>query len=200
MAEKLMVGNEIKKYIIMSEHINNEENELTEESRNGESLQEAAENSENVTENQAEITAEEKLAQEKERFIRLFAEFDNYKKRVTKEKQDLLRYSNSNILESLLPVLDDFDRAVKELEKGDNSTVLEGVKLIYNKLFGTLKEKGLSLIEVNPGDDFNLDVHEAITQIPAPDESLKGKIIDVVQQGYLLHDKVIRYTKVVVGK
>ncbi|MDR2121758.1 MAG: nucleotide exchange factor GrpE [Flavobacteriaceae bacterium] len=187
----------------MSEHNENKENNLTEEYQNRENVQETSETSEtpeNMTENKTEPDWEEKLAQEKERYIRLFAEFDNYKKRITKERQDLLRYSGKDVLESLLPVIDDFDRAIKELEKGDNSEVLEGVRLIYTKFFNTVKEKGLSVIEVKPGDDFNLDLHEAITQIPAPDESLKGKIIDVVQQGYLLHDKVIRYAKVIVGK
>ncbi len=183
----------------MSKHNENEENELIEEPNNQEASQDVTENPENVAEDKEEITPEEKLAQEKDKFIRLFAEFDNYKKRVAKERQDLLRYSNKDILESLLPVLDDFDRAIKELEK-DNNTILEGVKLIYNKFFNTLKDKGLSIIEVKPGDEFNLDFHEAITQIPAPDESLKDKIVDIIQQGYMLHDKVIRYAKVVVGK
>jgi molecular chaperone GrpE len=183
----------------MSEHNENEENELIEDFNNQESLQESVNDTENMTEDKKEPGLEEKLAQEKDRYVRLFAEFDNYKKRVTKEKQDLLRYSNKDMLESLLPVLDDFDRAVKELEKDGDSPVLEGVKLIYNKFHNILKDKGLTLMEVKPGDDFNLDFHEAITQVPAPDDSLKGKIIDVIQQGYLLHDKVIRYAKVVMG-
>ncbi|WP_260391912.1 nucleotide exchange factor GrpE [Apibacter muscae] len=163
---------------------------------------ESDENPENMSENcKDQPNLEDKLKEEKDRYIRLFAEFDNYKKRVTKERQDLLRYSNKDILESLLPVLDDFDRAMEELEKDPNSSaVLEGVKLIYNKLYNNLKDNGLQLIEVNPGDDFDLDFHEAITQVPAPDESLKGKIIDVVQKGYQLHEKVIRYAKVVTGK
>ncbi|MXO32349.1 MULTISPECIES: nucleotide exchange factor GrpE [Apibacter] len=180
----------------MSIQSDNEENELIEENNN----QENSKDTENMSEpnNNSDLT--EKLEKEKDRYIRLFAEFDNYKKRVIKERQDLLKYSDKDILESLLPVLDDFDRAITELEKKeDDLSVLEGVKLIYNKLFNTLKDRGLTVIDVKAGDDFNIDYHEAITQVPSPDESLKGKIIDVVQKGYLLHEKVIRYAKVVIG-
>lgn len=180
----------------MSIQSDNEENELIEENNN----QNNSKDTENMSEpnNNSDLT--EKLEKEKDRYIRLFAEFDNYKKRVIKERQDLLKYSDKNILESLLPVLDDFDRAITELEKKeDDLSVLEGVKLIYNKLFNTLKDRGLTVIDVKAGDDFNIDYHEAITQVPSPDESLKGKIIDVVQKGYLLHEKVIRYAKVVIG-
>lgn len=180
----------------MSIQSDNEENELIEENNN----QENSKDTENMSEpnNNSDLT--EKLEKEKDRYIRLFAEFDNYKKRVIKERQDLIKYSDKDILESLLPVLDDFDRAITELEKKeDDLPVLEGVKLIYNKLFNTLKDRGLTVIDVKAGDDFNIDYHEAITQVPSPDESLKGKIIDVVQKGYLLHEKVIRYAKVVIG-
>lgn len=180
----------------MSIQSDNEENELIEENNN----QENSKDTENMSEpnNNSDLT--EKLEKEKDRYIRLFAEFDNYKKRVIKERQDLIKYSDKDILESLLPVLDDFDRAITELEKKeDDLSVLEGVKLIYNKLFNTLKDRGLTVIDVKVGDDFNIDYHEAITQVPSPDESLKGKIIDVVQKGYLLHEKVIRYAKVVIG-
>lgn len=180
----------------MSIQSDNEENELIEENNN----QENSKDTENMSEpnNNSDLT--EKLEKEKDRYIRLFAEFDNYKKRVIKERQDLLKYSDKDILESLLPVLDDFDRAITELEKKeDDLSVLEGVKLIYNKLFNTLRDRGLTVIDVKAGDDFNIDYHEAITQVPSPDESLKGKIIDVVQKGYLLHEKVIRYAKVVIG-
>jgi molecular chaperone GrpE len=180
----------------MSIHSDNEENELIEENNNQENVNESENMSE--TNNNSDLT--EKLEKEKDRYIRLFAEFDNYKKRIIKERQDLLKYADKEILESLLPVLDDFDRAINELEKEENDiSVLEGVKLIYNKLSNTLKDRGLSVIDVKTGDDFNIDFQEAITQVPSPDESLKGKIIDVVQKGYLLHEKVIRYAKVVIG-
>lgn len=184
----------------MSNHNDNEENELIEEPQDQDNNQENVSDSENMSEASAQSDLEEKLEKEKDRYIRLFAEFDNYKKRVIKERQDLIKYSDKDILESLLPVLDDFDRAITELEKKeDDLPVLEGVKLIYNKLFNTLKDRGLTTIDVKAGDDFNIDFHEAITQVPSPDESLKGKIIDVVQKGYLLHEKVIRYAKVVIG-
>lgn len=184
----------------MSNHNDNEENELIEEPQNQDNNQENVSDSENMSEASAQSDLEEKLEKEKDRYIRLFAEFDNYKKRVIKERQDLIKYSDKDILESLLPVLDDFDRAITELEKKeDDLPVLEGVKLIYNKLFNTLKDRGLTTIDVKAGDDFNIDFHEAITQVPSPEESLKGKIIDVVQKGYLLHEKVIRYAKVVIG-
>ena len=172
----------------MSNHNDNEENELIEEPQDQDNNQENVSDSENMSEASAQSDLEEKLEKEKDRYIRLFAEFDNYKKRVIKERQDLIKYSDKDILESLLPVLDDFDRAITELEKKeDDLPVLEGVKLIYNKLFNTLKDRGLTAIDVKAGDDFNIDFHEAITQGPSPDESLKGKIIDVVQKGYLLH-------------
>ncbi|MCT6870059.1 nucleotide exchange factor GrpE [Apibacter sp.] len=184
----------------MSNHNDNEENELIEEPQDQDNNQENVSDSENMSEASAQSDLEEKLEKEKDRYIRLFAEFDNYKKRVIKERQDLIKYSDKDILESLLPVLDDFDRAITELEKKeDDLPVLEGVKLIYNKLFNTLKDRGLTTIDVKAGDDFNIDFHEAITQVPSPEESLKGKIIDVVQKGYLLHEKVIRYAKVVIG-
>ncbi|MDR3272524.1 MAG: nucleotide exchange factor GrpE [Flavobacteriaceae bacterium] len=181
----------------MSKHDRQHKNDELEELQNQENQQETPEITTEISE---EEQLKEQIAQEKDKFIRLFAEFDNYKKRTIKERQDLLKYSNKDILTDLLPVLDDFERAIKELEKNNNNEVLEGLKLIYNKLFNGLKSNGLTLINTQIGDDFNLDFHEAITQIPAPDEALKNKIIDVTQQGYLLHDKVVRYAKVVVGK
>lgn len=158
-------------------------------------------NTENTnTENLAEeLSIEEQLAQQKDQYIRLFAEFENYKKRTLKEKMEFSQYANQNIMVSMLAVLDDFERALKELAKSGDNEHLKGVELIYNKLKNTLIEKGLKVIEVKAGDDFNVDFHEAITQIPAPSEELKGKIVDVIETGYQLHDKVIRFTKVVTG-
>jgi len=181
----------------MSKHDKQHKDERLEELQNEENLQEMPEETAEILE---EKQLKEQLAQEKDKFIRLFAEFDNYKKRTIRERQDLLKYSNRDILTDLLPILDDFERAIKELEKNNENEVLEGLKLIYNKLYNVLKSNGLSSMDVQIGDDFNLDFHEAITQILAPDESLKNKIIDITQQGYLLHDKVIRYAKVVIGK
>lgn len=154
------------------------------------------ENTENLTE---ELSLEEQLAQQKDQYIRLYAEFENYKRRTQKEKLDFAQYANRNMMTSMLAILDDFERALKEISKSGDSENLKGVELIYNKFKNTLIEKGLKSVEVKVGDDFNVDFHEAITQIPAPSEELKGKIVDVVETGYQLHDKVIRFAKVVIG-
>ncbi|REE81840.1 molecular chaperone GrpE [Lutibacter oceani] len=151
-----------------------------------------------------EISIEEQLkqdvAQEKDKFLRLFAEFENYKKRTSKERVELFRTANEELMTVLLPILDDFDRGLNEIKKADDKELLKGMELIKNKLYNSLTQKGLSHIEVKNGETFDVELHEAITQIPAPSEDLKGKIIDVVEQGYKLGDKVIRYPKVVVGQ
>ena len=141
----------------------------------------------------------EQLAKEKDQYLRLFAEFDNFKKRTSRERIDFFKTANKEVVTALLPVLDDFQRAMVQIEKSDDNGLQQGVELIYNKLNEILRTKGLKEIEVKAGDDFNTDLHEAITQIPAPTEDLKGKIVDVVETGYLLNDVVIRYAKVVVG-
>ncbi|WP_234110455.1 MULTISPECIES: nucleotide exchange factor GrpE [Chryseobacterium] len=155
-----------------------------------------AENVENVT---AEPTAEELLAEEKDRYIRLFAEFENYKKRTAKEKMDFFQYANQDMMISMLDVLDDFERALKEIAKYGNEADLKGVELIYQKFKSKLSEKGLRSMDTKVGDDFDVDYHEAITQIPAPSEDLKGKIVDLIETGYTLNEKVIRFAKVVTG-
>ena len=142
---------------------------------------------------------EEQMAEQKDQYIRLFAEFENYKRRTQKEKLEFAQYANQNLMLSLLPVLDDFERALKELAKSEDDQYLKGVELIYQKFKNTLSEKGLKSIEVKAGDGFNVDFHEAVTQISAPSEELKGKIVDVIETGYQLHDKVIRFAKVVTG-
>lgn len=176
-----------------------ENKELHEENQdilNQENLQTEENITENVTE---EPSTEELLAQEKDRNIRLFAEFENYKKRTLKEKMEFAQYANSEMMISMLGVLDDFERAIKEIAKNGNEADLKGIELIYQKFKNKLSEKGLSVMEVNAGDSFDVDFHEAITQIPAPTEDLKGKIVDVIETGYKLHDKVIRFAKVVTG-
>ncbi|MDC1493059.1 nucleotide exchange factor GrpE [Flavobacteriaceae bacterium] len=140
------------------------------------------------------------IQNEKEKFLRLFAEFENYKKRTTRERIELFSTASQELMTSLLPVLDDFDRANQEIIKNDDDDIYKGVSLIQNKLFDTLKSKGLNVVEVNKGDLFNADNHEAVTQIPAPSDDLKGKIIDVIEKGYKLGEKVIRYPKVIIGK
>ena len=145
-------------------------------------------------------SAEELLALEKDKFLRLFAEFENFKKRIIKERIELYKTANQEVMVSLLPVLDDFDRAQSEIAKTEEKALLEGVNLIRNKLNDTLKSKGLVELEVSVGDIFDADHHEAVTQIPAPNEDLKGKIIDVLEKGYSLGDRVIRFPKVVIGE
>lgn len=144
--------------------------------------------------------AEMDLLELKDRHIRLQAEFDNYRKRTLKERIDLLKTANESLLISLLPVIDDFDRALQTMDSvEEESPVKEGVKLIYNKFQEFLKQNGVKEIEAK-GQDFDTDLHEAITKIPAPTEEMKGKIVDVVQKGYFLNDKVIRFAKVVIGE
>ncbi|TBX68707.1 nucleotide exchange factor GrpE [Flavobacterium silvisoli] len=147
-----------------------------------------------------EAQLQEELAKEKDKFLRLFAEFENFKKRTTKERIDLFRTANQEVLQALLPVLDDFDRALAQIAKSEDDVMLKGVELIHEKLKSTLVSKGLEQVEVKTGDDFNPDFAEAITQIPAPSDELKGKVVDVVEKGYKLGDKIIRFPKVVIGQ
>lgn len=150
-----------------------------------------------------EISEEEKLrdelAKEKDKFLRLFAEFENFKKRTSKERMELFKTAGQEVMVSLLPILDDFDRATKELSKSEDKEMYKGVELINTKLKETLKNKGLEQVEVKAGDVFDAEVHEAITQIPAPDKKMKGKIIDVIEKGFKMGERIIRHPKVVVG-
>lgn len=158
---------------------------------------------ESALESDTALTAEEKLeeelAKEKDKFLRLFAEFENYKKRTAKERLDLFKTANQEVVEAMLPVMDDFDRALAEITKAGDENLVKGVALIYDKFNATLKSKGLELVAIQAGDDFNADFAEAITQIPAPTEDLKGKVVDVIEKGYKLGDKIIRFPKVVIG-
>ncbi|CAD0224812.1 nucleotide exchange factor GrpE [Chryseobacterium sp. D764] len=176
-----------------------ENQDINEESINNQeenNVQNDATSQDNVT---AAPSPEELLAEEKDRYIRLYAEFENYKKRTSKEKMEFFQYANQEMMVSMLGVLDDFERALKEIAKNGNPADLQGVELIYQKFKNKLTEKGLQTMEVRAGDSFNVDFHEAITQIPAPSEDLKGKIVDVIETGYTLGDKVIRFAKVVTG-
>lgn len=171
---------------LQEEEINNVENEVkTEESQ------------ENP---KTEPTAEELIQSEKDKYLRLFAEFENYKKRTTKERIELFKTAGQELMTTLLPILDDFDRGLSEIKKAKDKELLKGMSLINDKLKKTLEQKGLNIMKVEAGDQFDADLHEAITQIPAPSDNLKGKIIDVVEQGYQLGDKIIRYPKVVIGQ
>ena len=140
------------------------------------------------------------LALEKEKYLRLFAEFENFKKRTAKERLDLFKTANQDVIISLIPVLDDFKRAVLQIEKDSKGFDKKGVELIFNKFNDSLKSNGLEETKVEIGDVFNSDLHEAITQIKATNENQKGKIIDVIELGYKLGEKIIRYPKVVVGQ
>ena len=154
-------------------------------------------NSNKAVENQVdEVNLEDQVKEEKDKFLRLFAEFENYKRRTAKERIELFSTASEEVMVSLLPILDDFDRASAEIEKDNDNEIFKGVLLIKNKLFDSLKSKGLALIEVNKGDEFSADDHEAVTQIPAPSKKMEGKIIDVIEKGYKLGEKVIRYPKV----
>lgn len=153
---------------------------------------------------QEELTEEEQLredlAKEKDKFLRLFAEFENFKRRTSKERMDMFKTAGQEIITSLLPVLDDFDRALKELAKSKDKDMFKGVELIRVKLRETLRSKGLEEVEVMAGDSFDAEVHDAITQIPAPDKKMKGKVVDVIERGFKLGERIIRHPKVVVGK
>jgi len=169
------------------------------QNENHQNLEEQVESQENITELSPEEQLREDLATEKDKFLRLFAEFENYKKRTTKERIELFKTANQDVLQSLLPVLDDFDRAMAEISKSEEKAHVEGVQLIHTKLKDILASKGLEHVEIKAGDVFDADFAEAVTQIPAPSEELKGKIVDVIEKGYKLGDKIIRYPKVVTG-
>lgn len=151
-----------------------------------------------------ELSVEDQLRAEldesKDKHLRLYSEFENFRRRTAKEKLELVGTANERLLESLLPVLDDFERADKSFdEKMDIKTMKEGIDLIFNKFKNALDQKGVKKMDVDKGSDFDPEFHEAITQIPAPEKSLKGKVVDVIENGYLLSDKVIRFAKVVTG-
>lgn len=181
---------EIKDMLSQDEALANDEGNDSISEPNGEAEEEAA---------SKEEVLEIELEKEKDKFLRLFAEFENYKKRTSKERIDLFRTAGQEVITSLLPVMDDFERALKELSKTSEKDLFKGVELIHNKFNETLKSKGLQEIKAKQGDSFDAEIHDAITQIPAPSKKLKGKIIDVVEKGYRLGDKVIRHPKVVVG-
>ena len=151
-----------------------------------------------------ELSVEEQLTQdlakEKDKYLRLFAEFENYKRRTSKERIDLFKTANQEVLLAMLPVLDDFDRAIVEINKSDDELLTKGIELIHEKLKSTLVAKGLEQVDLKAGDAFDADFAEAITQIPAPSDKFKGKIVDVLEKGYKLGDKIIRFPKVVLGQ
>ena len=188
---------------IQDENINIDIDATNEEVRNEENNATEQENIELTEEEklQKELNeANEKIATLEDKYLRQVAEFDNYRKRTIKEKAELIKNGGERAIESILPVLDDFERALANMAKDENAAeIMTGVELIYNKFTGILKQNGLQKIETE-GADFNTDFHEAIAIIPAPNEALKGKVLDCVQAGYTLNDKVIRHAKVAVGE
>lgn len=168
-----------------------------------EAVKDTAEAEEKAAEEQGLDVELEKLrlqvAEENDKYVRLMAEFDNYRRRTAKERIELIETASKDVLEGFLPVVDDFERALEALAKTEGAeAAVEGTQLIYNKLTAYLKSKGLTRIEAK-GEEFNTDFHEAVAQFPAPSDDMKNKIIDVVQQGYMLGGKVVRFAKVVVG-
>ncbi len=141
---------------------------------------------------------ENEVQESKDKYLRIYSEFDNYRKRTLREKIELSKTASEEVIADLLPVVDDFERAIKSMEEQEMPET-DGIMLIYNKLKNILEQKGLKSIEAM-GQPFDVDYHEAVTNIPAPSEDLKGKVVDVIERGYLLNDKVIRYSKVIVGQ
>ena len=150
-----------------------------------------------------ELSSEQKLlaevAESKDKYLRLYSEFDNYRRRTSKEKLELIQTAGERIVVSFLSVLDDFNRAEQSLASNDAKAISEGIKLIADKFVKTLDAEGLKLMETKQGTKFDPEFHEAVTQIPAPSKKLKGKIVDTIERGYFLGDKVIRHAKVVIG-
>ncbi len=185
------------------EEIENQEAQATEDTLVEEKeAQETEENQEEEVE-EIELSEEEKLAAEvaeaKDKYLRLYSEFENFRRRNAKERIDLIKTASSDLMKELLPIVDDFERAKQANEKQEDIEVVkEGFDLISNKLFKTLQAKGLKVMETEKGTSFDADLHEAVTQFPA-EEELKGKIIDTLEKGYYLDDKVIRFAKVVIG-
>lgn len=184
------------------------ENELTEAAeaeqeettKSIEDEESTSEEEEEIEEEDIEVKLSREVAEAKDKYLRLYSEFENFRRRTAKEKLDIINTASRELMVDLLPVLDDFERALKSLNDNNaDKGAIEGMELISNKFQKTLENKGLKVVEVTAGDEFNDEFHEAITQIPAPSEDLAGKIVDVVEKGYFLNDKVIRFAKVVTG-
>lgn len=176
-----------------------ENTEATTENSTPESNDSGKNDTETSSNEQQIIELEKKIAEEKDKYLRLYSEFDNYRKRSVREKGELIKTAGEDFFKAILPVIDDFERALKAADKtGDINTIAEGVQLIYSKLKSTLKQKGLEEMEAS-GKTFDADVMEAITSIPSPNDDLKGKVVDEIEKGYSLNGKVIRYAKVVIG-
>lgn len=190
--------NPFKKILDMKEKEPNKQ-----ESVEQENVLENAETTDNQVDTEQKETGSDKdplaeiqkqLEESRNKYLYLFSDFENYKRNAARERMDLISTAGRDIMAALLPILDDFDRAAK------NNALSEGTTLIHHKLAHTLKSKGLTSLDTKPGDEFNPDTHEAVAEIPAPSEETKGKIVDILEQGYTLGGKIIRHAKVVVGK
>ena len=191
------MSNQKKKY--NTENQDAEVKDETMENTQNESNETSAETAD--IENSPEEVLQNEVNSLKDKYTRLFAEFDNYKKRTSKERVELIQTAGKEVIEKLLPILDDFDRALYAMENAQEvEGIKEGVELIHNKFKNTLQSQGLKAMEDAKGQPFDADLQEAITTAPAPEDSLKDKIIDVIEKGYYLNDKVLRYAKVVIGK
>lgn len=184
---------------IKKEQEHEELQENTASAETEENLNQVDETEETATQDQQEGPAAE-LAEMKDKYIRLMAEFENFRRRTAKERQDLLKTANQDLMGELLPVLDDMERARQSIEATkDVDAMLQGLELVFHKLKHVTQLKGLKAMDIPAGSEFDADMHEAVTQIPAPSEELKGKIVDVIEKGYTLNDKVIRFAKVIIG-
>lgn len=174
-----------------------EEKDIVNETAEAQNDNEGANGQEDAVKDVDKLAAE--LAEAKDKYLRLYADFENFRRRTSKEKLEFFKSANEEVIKAILPVVDDFERAQKSLTNlNDGAAVKEGMQIIYNKLYKTLEQKGLKPMDA-VGKEFNPEFHEAITQIPAPSEDMKGKVIDEVEKGYFLNDKVIRFAKVVTG-
>lgn len=183
---------------IKKEQEHEELQENTASAETEENLNQVDETEESATEQEEGPAAE--LAEMKDKYIRLMAEFENFRRRTAKERLELAKTASQDVLQDLLPVIDDMERARQSMEETkDADAMLQGLELVFHKLKHVTQQKGLKAMGTKAGDDFDAEMHEAITQIPAPADDLKGKIVDVIEKGYTLNDKVIRFAKVVIG-
>lgn len=197
----------------MSEEVNRREEELEQDEANssnekerqtenqGKSQESSAEEEQSTWDESSEIdNLKKEKADLQDKYLRLYSEFENFRRRTAKEKLDLIQQANRDLMAEMLPVLDDFERGMESMEKTDDvSAVQKGVELVYVKFKGTLEKQGLKYMD-SMGKDFDPDIHEALTKIPAPEKGMSGKVIDVIEKGYELNDKVLRHAKVVVAE
>ncbi|MGJ3235780.1 nucleotide exchange factor GrpE [Marivirga sp.] len=203
MAKEELDEKDLNKEAETAEDIKDEQNseEETQDDRSEEEIAAEAEAQAQDEELSDFEKLEIELAESKDKFLRLYSEFENFRRRNAKERLELVKNASEELISDLLPIMDDFERAEKSFEdQSDNEALKEGFTLIKNKFEKTLINKGLKAMDSDAGIEFDPEIHEAITKIPAPDKKLKGKVVDVVEKGYLLNDKVIRFAKVVIGE